>query len=342
MHRWLSSYETLKAPLGKISSLSGRLNISSLTFQGLVTDRQDWKFRLSGSAEKLLISTSLLPAALNVKSAKLEARTGRLSFSEAGANFLDASSLLSGSVEASLENVRKGDLRYTGTVGPKAKQWIKSSFSIPEYVRTDQSIAVSDGRFTWHGKEEITFKGGLKTAGGRSVALDLLKGRDGLLIRQLEVEDAASRAWFSFDLREEKIKAGFKGRLDTSTAAGLLTTPQIKGGLLQGEITAEFSERDLADVTAQGWLQGEKIVLPWKKEMPLRIDSLDMLAEKRSISLGSVRLRLGANAASLKGSVASESGGLFVDLDVSSDRIVWGDFVKDIDREEEKGPSGKK
>ena len=61
MHRWLSSYEKLKASLSKIASISGRLNISSVTFQGLVTDSQDWKFKIAGSAEKLMINTSLLP-----------------------------------------------------------------------------------------------------------------------------------------------------------------------------------------------------------------------------------------------------------------------------------------
>ena len=342
MHRWLSSYETLKTSLGKISSLSGGLNISSLTFQGLVMNRQDWKFRLSGSAEKLLINTPLLPAALNVKSAKFEAQPGRLFVSETGVNLLDASSVISGSVAVSLDNVKKGDIRITGTVGPKALQWIKSSFSIPEYVRTDQTIAVSDSFLTWQGNEETAFRGSLKTVSGQSVALDLSKGSGGLLIRKLEVEDALSKAWFSFDLRGEKIKAGFRGRLDTSTAASLITTSQVKGGLVQGDITAEFSKGDITDITAQGRLQGEKIVLPWKKEMPLTIDSVALSADKRSLVIDSARIRLGKSAVSFNGNVVSKVDAMVVDMDVSSDRIVWGDLRKDIDRSEEKGPSEKK
>lgn len=342
MHRWLSSYEKLKAPLSKIASLSGRLNISSLTFQGLVIDQQDWKFKLAGSAEKLLINSSLLPAALSLKNGKFEAQAGRLFFSGDGANFLDASSVISGSVDASIDNVRKGDIQFTGTVGPKALQWIKSAFSIPEYVRTDQPIAVSGGRLTWQEKGAIAFGGNLKTASGQSVALDLSKGQDSLLIRKLEVEDAVSRALFSLDLREKKIRAGFKGRLDASTAVSLITTPKMQGGLVQGEITAEFNEGDVAGVIAQGRLRGEKIVLPWKKDMQLRIDSLDMSAEKGSFSLGSVRLRLGTNAISLKGNIVSKADGLLVDIDVSSDRIIWDDLVKDVDRTEDREPSEKK
>ena len=342
MHHWLSSYEKLKTSLSKIVSLSGRLNLSSMTFQGLVLDSRSWDFKMSGSAENLLVNTSLLPGPLNVKSGKFQMQTGQLTFSDAGAGFLDASSLVSGSVNTSLENVRMGDLRLSGTVGPKALKWIKSTFSIPEYVRTDQAIAVSDGRLRWQEKGETTFEGSMKTGSGQSVALDLSKGSDSLTIRKLDVTDTVSKASVSLDVQGKKIRGGFKGRLAASTAAGLITTPQIQGGMVEGEITAEFSEGDVASVSAQGRLRGEKIILPWKKDMPLRIDSLDMSAERGSISIGSARLRLGENAVSLKGNVASKAGGMVLDMDVSSDRIVWDDIAKpDGDRAKDEGPSGK-
>jgi hypothetical protein len=327
MYHWLSSYEKLKASLSKIVSLSGRLNLSSMTFQGLVLDSRGWDFKISGSAENLLVNTSLLPGPLNVKSGKFEMQTGQVAFSDAGAGFLDASSLISGSVNTSLENVRMGDIRLSGTVGPKALKWIKSTFSIPEYVRTDQAIAVSDGHLRWQEKGETTFEGSMKTGSGQSVALDLSKGRDSLTIRKLDVTDTVSKASVSLDVQGKKIRGGFKGRLAASTAAGLITTPQIREGMVQGEITAEFSEGDVAGVIAQGRLRGEKIVLPWKEGMPLMIDSLDMSAERGSISIGSARLRLGENAVSLKGNVASKAGGMVLDMDVSSDRIVWDDIA---------------
>jgi len=343
MHHWLSSYEKLKSTLGKIASISGRLNISSVTFQGPVTDSQDWKFKIAGSAEKLMINTTLLPAALSVTSGKFETQAGQLIFSDAGTSFLDASSIISGHLSTSLDNVRKGDIRFSGTVGPKALKWIKDTFSIPEYVRVDKAMAISGARLSWQDKGETAFEGNLKTGSGSSVQIDLAKEGDRLTIRRLDLSDSVSKASFSFDLQENKIRAGFKGRLDTSTAAGLITTPQIKGGLVQGDITAEFSKGDVADLIAQGRLHGEKIVLPWKKDMPLTIDSVALSADKKSFVIDSARIRLGGSAISLKGNVTSKAGGMLVDMDLSSDRIVWDDLVKPDGLSTKDGtPPGKK
>ncbi len=343
VHRWLFSYEKLKEPLRKITSLSGRLNLSSLSFQGLIMDSQAWNFKISGSAEKLMINTPLLPGPLTVNSGKFETQTGQLTFSDAGTSFLDASSLVSGSLHTSLENVRKGDIRLSGTVGPKAMQWIKSAFSIPEYVRADQTISVSGARLTWQEKGEIAFQGAMKTESGQSVAIELAKGLDHLTISRLDVADIVSKASFSFDLQEKKKLLTFKGRLDTSTAAGLITTPQVQGGMVQGEITAGFSEKDAAGIIAHGRLWGEKIVLPWKKEMLLTIDSVALSADKGSLVVDSAHIRLNGNAVSLKGNVASsKAGSLIVDMDVSSDHIVWDALVKPDGDSTKEQPSEKK
>lgn len=345
VHRWLSYYEKLKEPLRKISSLSGRLNLSSFTFQGPVRDSQAWHFKLSGSAEKLVINTPLLPGPLTVNSAKFSTQAGQLTFSDAGVGFLDATSVVSGSLNTSLENVRKGDIRFSGTVGPKALQWIKSAFSIPEYVRTDQTVSVSDSHLTWQEKGDTVFEASLKTVSGQSVAIELAKGRDRLTISRLEVTDSVSKASLSFDLQAKKKQLSFKGRLDTSSAVGLITAPEVESGMVQGEITAEFSEGDVAGIIAQGRLQGEKIVLPWKKEMPLTIDSAALSADKGSLVVDSARLKLGANAFFLKGNVTSKAGGLILDMDLSSDRIVWDDVVKpegDSTKEQQQSEKKKK
>ncbi len=345
VHAWLTSYEKLKEPLRKIESLSGRLNLSSLMFQGLVMNSKDWDFKVSGSAERLMIKTSLLPGALNVNSGRFETQTGKLTIADAGISFLDASSVISGSLNTSLESVSKGDIRFSGTFGPKALHWLQTAFSIPEYVRTDQTISASEARLTWQDKGEATFQAALKTEFGQSVAIGLTKGRDRLVISRLDISDTVSKALLSFDLQENRKELNFKGRLDTSTAAGLITTPQVQGGMVKGEITADYSEGDVAGIIAQGRLQGEKIVLPWKKEMPLRIDSLDMSAEKGSITISSARLMLNDNAIFLKGNIASKTVGLVVDMDISSDRIVWdaiakpdGDSLKEQQQGKKKKP----
>ena len=327
VHRWLASYEKLKE-LRKIALLSGRLNLSSLTFQGPIVDSQAWNFKISGLAEKVTINTSLLPGTLSVNSGKFEVRPGQLIYSNAGVGFLDSSSVFSGSLNTSLEHVSKGDIRLSGTVGPKAFQWIQSAFSIPEYIRTDQTVAVSGSRLRWQDKGETTFEGSMKTGTGQTVVIELAKGRDHLTINRLDVTDSVSKASFGIDLQEKKKQLSFKGRLDTSTAAWLITTPQLQGGMVQGDIKAEFSEGEPSGIIAQGRLRGEKIVLPWEKEMLLTIDSVALSADNGRLVVDSARLRLGANVFSMKGNVTSNADGMLVDMDVFSDHILWDDVVK--------------
>jgi hypothetical protein len=342
VHRWLASYEKLKEPLHNIASLRGRLNLSSLTFRGPVMDSKAWKFKVAGSAEKLVINTSLLPGSLAVNSGKFETQAGQLIMSDLGIGFLDASPVVSGSLDISLENVRKGDIRLSGTVGPKALQWIKTAFSIPDYIRTDQALTVSGSHLTWQEKGETAFEASMKIGAGLSVALNLSKNRDGLLIKKLDIADAVSKASLSIDIQETIKRLSFKGRLDTSTAASLISTPQVKGGMVQGEIMAEFGDQNALGITAQGRLRGDKIVLPWKKEMLLSIDALDMSADRGSIAINSARLGLAGNSVSLKGTIAAKTGGLVLDLDASSDRIEWDALVKaNAESSKEKQPEKK-
>ncbi|MBI5849096.1 MAG: AsmA-like C-terminal domain-containing protein [Nitrospirae bacterium] len=343
VHRWLSSYEKLKEPLRKIASLSGRINLSSLRFQGLIRDSQAWNFKISGSVEKLMLNTPLLPGQLALNSGKFETQAGQFTFSDANTNILDASSMVSGYLNTSLEIVRKGDIRFSGTVGPRALQWIKSAFRIPEYIRTDQTVAVSDAHLIWQKMGDITFQSAMKTGGGQSVLIELAKGRDGLTISRLDLSDSVSKALLSIDLQEKKKQVSFKGRLYTSSAAELITTPQIQGGMVQGEMTAGTSGGELEGIVVQGNLRGEKIVLPWRRELPLIIDSVALSAKKGSLVIDAALLRLGVNTASLKGSASSKSGDLVLEIDVSSDRIVWdalvtpdGDNTKESQQTEQK------
>jgi len=62
--------------------------------------------------------------------------------------------------------------------------------------------------------------------------------------------------------------------------------------MVQGDFTAEFGDQNALGITAQGRLRGDKILLPWKKEMLLRIDALDISADRGSIAINSARLGL--------------------------------------------------
>jgi len=108
-----------------------------------------------------MINTTLLPAALSVTSGKFETQAGQLIFSDAGTSFLDASSIISGHLSTSLDNVRRRYPVFRNS-RPKALQWIKDTFSIPEYVRVDKAMAISGARLSWQDKGETAFEGNLK------------------------------------------------------------------------------------------------------------------------------------------------------------------------------------
>ncbi len=335
IYRWLSTYEQLKAQLKRIESVDGRVVFSSMRFQGLVLDSRKWDYSISGSVEKLSINTPLLPGTMNAKTGKFEAGPGKFVFSDLDAKLLDSSSIISGRLYGSLDNVRKGGVRFSGTVGPAALKWITKTFRIPEYVRTDRPITVSDADFTLQGREFTGFGGTIRTGSGQTVVIDLSRTPDSLLISRLDVEDRASKASVALDISEKIKSIGFKGSLDSTTIANLVTLPQVQGGMLQGEMKGVFSADAAVPFRATGRLRGEKIVLPWKKDLPVAIDSMVVSSDNELLHIESAMVRLADNAFSLNGIVASRAEGLVMDMNVSSEHMVWKQFARAIEEGEE-------
>jgi len=235
---------------------------------------------------------------------------------------LDASFDLSFDLSGRIKDLQSTDLMLSGTAGPKTLHWMKNIFALPAYLRTDTTIAVSNANFS-RTAVETTFRGNLKTQGGQSVDLDLTTGEKGLLIRKLALEDAASRALLSMDFREKATSFSFSEKLNTSTIAQLVSIPQLKGGTITGDFHARIDPEQTTVLNAEGRLKGEKIAVPWKRDLTLTIDSVALNADKNGITVESAKVSLPENAFSVNGSIAAGDRRLILDMDISSGRIIW-------------------
>lgn len=328
IYRWLSTYEKLKAQLKKIDSVGGRIIFSSMRFQGQLLDSRKWDYSMSGSVANLILNTPMLPDTMKAKAGTFETVPGKFVFSGLDAKLLDSFSVMSGRLSGSLDNVRQGNLRFSGTVGPAALQWIKKTFHIPAYVRTDHVVTVSGAEFTFRDKGSTGFQGTMRTESGQMIAINLAKSTDALMIRKLDVEDGDSRALFSMDLKENIKNFSFKGNLNAATAARLIATQHIQSGVVQGTINAVFSPGTEVPLTAVGKLRTEKVALTWQNDLPITINSMVLSADGNIFTVDSALVRHADSSYALEGSIASRDKGLVMDMNVYSERMFWRDLAE--------------
>ena len=341
IHRWLLSYEKLKAPLKNISSLKGNVKLFSINFIGPLQNSQEWRFRLIGSTENIAINSSLLPGMLTIIAKKFDLTPKQLVFTDAQTSSLDASYSISGILKDPLEGFQNADITFKGTIGPKTAQWIKDIIKLPE-LRIDQRFSFSQSHLLWEKSGNVFFQGNAKAQNGADVSIDVIKNPRGLKINKLFIYDENSRATLTLNLQEKTLGLSFVGKLNSLTLAKLSTISYIPEGFVQGNLRTEIDREKPLRSTVQGNLSGAKIVIPWKEKVPLTIENISLNADTNRMNVESALIKLDDNDLSLHGSLNFTDKGIATDMDIVADRITWETMRKVIEGENKEKDAKKK
>ena len=279
IYRWLASQEKLKASLREISAVSGTIAFSTLALKGPVSVPKEWRFRTTGAADNLVVSSPSLPDRFTLRQGRFTLSNESLVLDDARAAILDSTATLSGTLTGLPEGLRGADVLIDADTGPKGMQWIKTFAGLPQILKVQQRLSLARGHIITAGKGGLSFQGALTTQGGQTLSLALVQEENGLKINKLEIEDGASRASMTLDLRERSWDMTFSGRLDSSTVAALIELEQMPAGYLTGDFTAHIPRDRPWESLASGRLSGERIVLPGNQAIPLQIDALSLSAE---------------------------------------------------------------
>ena len=340
IHRWLASKEKMQTPLRKISAISGNIILSTLALKGPLSTPGEWQFMTTGMADDLVIRSPSLPDRLAVRRGKFTLTPGSIVLDGARVGMLDAAATLSGTLMVSPEGLRGMDVLIDANMGPAGMRWIKTFAGLPQVLKVQQRIALSQGHFVGSDKGALSFQGEISTQEDRTLSLGLVRQEKELKINKLEIRDAVSRVSLTLGLRKRSWETTFSGRLDLSTVAALVDVEPMPAGSLAGDFSARILRDRPLESLAHGRLSGEGIVLPWKPDIPLQIDSIAVNADGRRISIPSSRIRLAETVLSSSGVLTFGKDGLDVQMDVATDRVEWESIERILANTKTKAPAG--
>ncbi|MGD0885573.1 MAG: AsmA-like C-terminal domain-containing protein [Thermodesulfovibrionales bacterium] len=330
VYPWLKSFDAMKGSLEDIRSVRGVITLDTLHLEGPLQKPKEWHFMLSGKVEDIVLDGAFLPAAAFLKKGTVAASEERISLTDAHADILDASVVLSGAYQGYLRGSRKTDMTFQGKMGPRSLQWTAKLADLPPQISLQHPITVEHAHIALE-EGAVRFQGKLRVQRGLEIGADLLKHSKGLVINKLTIHDASSDAVLSIDLQDKTLKLAFAGNLNSETVNRIITEKEFPEGSIAGDFRTEIQREKPFRFTAQGKLRGENISLSLKQGVLLTIKNLSMDGDGNRLAVDSASLAVDNNPFSLQGSLKSTPEDLVVDMDLSTDRIEWGKIAKTLE-----------
>jgi hypothetical protein len=185
--------------------------------------------------------------------------------------------------------------------------------------------------------ENVAFRGEIRTVNGQLVPLDFLNTEKGFQMRTLAINDAFSRATFTLNLEESIADFSFEGMLRKKSLEALIDTSSFPEGIIQGKFAAHLNLKRPLEITAQGNLKGEKILIPWGKGLFITIENVSVQAAANRMTVQSAVLRIDDTPVSLRGTFDSSAEGIIMDADAFVERLAWETVRKMLVRGQKEG-----
>ncbi len=341
IYPWLMSFKTFKQELKNFKNVKGILSFTEMILRGPLLDPKQWSFNVKGKIENLSVDSTLFPRLIGLKSGSFEARPKGLFLSNIQAEILDASLKVSGEIPDYLEVINTVDLTFQGSVGQEGKDWIKKLINLPPVLDIHTPVAISKGHLLWDKGKKTSFQGDLKINNDLIVSLDVLYAPEELVIPHVSIQDRESRAVLTAHSNEKEMSFSFQGNVKQTTLDKIFLDPCCSKEWLKGDFKVTIPIDSPIQFTAQGNLEGENIVIPWEKEVPLILKRISLYAlndklmvEASDVTWGDIRLNL-------KGVTGFSEEKLFVDMDVTANKIDW-ESVRNNFEKKMKGSSSRK
>jgi uncharacterized protein YhdP len=93
-------------------------------------------------------------------------------------------------------------------------------------------------------------------------------------------------------------------------------------------------------IDSNGKIYGEKIVIPWKMNIPIKIGKFSLDANSKGIKVETNSLTWNNNSLSLKGSLNSNEENTVIDIDILADRLDWNNIKRTLEANLNKDKKG--
>ncbi len=330
IYPWLKSFEGLKESLREVSSVSGVVDLDALSLNGPLLKPKEWHFKSTGRVEDISLDWSFLPGPAFLKRGEISASEERISLTDARADMLDASVNVSVIREGYLRDQPKTDLSFSGKMGPQSLQWSARLADLPPQISLRDPVTFEHAHISLNDGSTL-FQGKWRVDRGPEITADVSKNSKKLVVSKLTIKDASSDAVLSADLQENELELAFAGKLSSETLQRVITEEEFPGGRIEGDLRAEIRTEKPFMVTAQGKMRVENISLSLKEGVPLKIDNLSMDGDGTLLTVESAAFVVDDNPFSLRGGLKYIPENLMIDVDLSTDRIVWAKIAETIE-----------
>lgn len=326
IYPWLMGYESLRTGVKYLKSIEGSVLLQTFSLKGPLYRPKDWRFKATGGMQKLTVGVSFLPAPVKVKRGGFEATPQGLRFSDADLEVLDASLKASGFLFGVPGALREFKGTVEGRMGAQALEWIASLGRMPSELQLRPPIQVEQMKLDWTMEGTVSLEGRFTRESGPEVALDMTLKPSSTTIKEVRIRDESSVASFSLASGGRRFSFGFHGDLHKKTLDKLLMENRYLGGWIKGDCSAVILLDRPVESSIHGWLEGRDLLYPWRPNAPVEIERLNVKAEGKNVRLESTRLSLLETGVDLKGDVSFSSKGFLASVDLTADRLEWGEI----------------
>ena len=319
--RWRTGAALLQKYAGAVNTLGGTVRLSSFTFSGPLMAPLQWNVTAAGVVEQVALDARPLPAQLSITRGAFDASPRTLSFRNAEATMGDTALRLSGSLAGPLTKPIAVDFSGKGTIGKEGLAWAYAHFGLQETLLLRTPLTFSHIHLSWKNVPFLSLAGSFSSPDGLNAELDLQARPGELVITKSTVVDGDSNASLALHRSDHELTASFSGTLSYRTLDRLFQRPITDSGMLRGKLQISLP-RDRADeMSAEGNLEGEALVVAGIPGPPLTIERFALHAADGVFSIDSAELSREHRRYNLSGTVTPSAAGFTIDGDLKAETL---------------------
>jgi uncharacterized protein YhdP len=177
-------------------------------------------------------------------------------------------------------------------------------------------VSISSAHVVWTAGRATRVTGTALIQRDVAIGFNVQQTPDHVSVDELTVRDKDSRAAFTMDFRKRVLSFSFSGHLAHSTLARVFEQQRVEFGSLKGEFQARIVLDRPRDFTAEGQLEGDRLLLPVTTRIPVFIDRIVAQARKQTVAVDPLVLTVGEDRHTIRGQIAASPEQWLLDLDI--------------------------
>ncbi len=308
--------EERRDALSVIESVRGRARGTAK----LAFGRRDWSVGADIQKADAQVQVKGLPGPAGLSSGSVLVTPGSVEVDRAVVTLLDAKATASTAINYRDELRVQGSIA-DGTVGEKFLDWVWRTAEVPPYMALKTPISVTSRQFVWGPKGALDVNATARFPAGQNVGLDLGWASGALHVRRATVKDQRSDAVIVTRTAGSRVEGQFSGSLHGASIAAMLKSLTPHEGVVSGKLRFAFDRDRPRDASAEGNLKGDSLDLSWLIGQPVKIERIDLAAERASLRVREATVNWAGQRATIRGDVKQGTDGPVIDAQLDSPGI---------------------